>query len=103
MVNGGELQFQTGESTIISSGTGQPNTVQLDMSDDASNSYIELRQSIDNTFNRAELRLLCADVGIEYEHLPGETRSTKIIALLDHVARLSPAPLPQPPVHRPRR
>ena len=87
MVNGGELRFQTSGSTIISNGTGQPNTEQPDMSDDASNSYIELRQSIDNTFNLAELRLLCADVGIEYEHLPGETRPTKIIALLDHVAR----------------
>ncbi|MBK8988984.1 MAG: tetratricopeptide repeat protein [Chloroflexi bacterium] len=59
------------------------------MTNDASNSYIELRQSIDDTFSLADLRLLCADVGIEYEHLPGETRPTKILALLDHVARQS--------------
>lgn len=48
---------------------------------------IQLYQIIDNAFILEELGLLCADMGIDYDHLPGSEKRTKILDLLEYVAR----------------
>ena len=46
-----------------------------------------LRKALTRYFDLEELRTLCFDLSIEYEELPGETKSGKVTALLDHCER----------------
>ncbi|MCA9875681.1 MAG: SUMF1/EgtB/PvdO family nonheme iron enzyme, partial [Anaerolineales bacterium] len=46
-----------------------------------------LRDLIDQHFTDAELRLLCYDLAIEYENLPGEIRVAKAQALVEYCRR----------------
>ena len=47
----------------------------------------QLRQVLDEVFNESELRTLCFDLGIEYEHLSGEERSAKTRELVAYCER----------------
>ena len=50
-------------------------------------SMSKLRQLIDLHFDEAELRILCFDLGIEWEHLQGNTKSEKIMSLVSYQVR----------------
>lgn len=57
------------------------------MSVEQSNYFRQLRQLIDNHFSLGEIRDLCFNLGIDYEHLPGKERREIILSLLLHLAR----------------
>lgn len=46
-----------------------------------------LRRSMVESFSLAELRLVCSDLDIEYENVPGDTRETKVNELIEYVRR----------------
>jgi S1-C subfamily serine protease len=46
-----------------------------------------LREGIIASYNLEELRTVCYDLGIEYEDLSGENKSTRVIALIEYVWR----------------
>jgi S1-C subfamily serine protease len=46
-----------------------------------------LRKALANLFDLSELQLLCFDLGIDYDELTGENKSTKIISLLGYLER----------------
>jgi formylglycine-generating enzyme required for sulfatase activity len=47
----------------------------------------QLRKLLIQHFSLDELRMLCFDLGLEYEDLPGDTLSTKMHALIEHLQR----------------
>lgn len=47
----------------------------------------ELRKIIDQYFSQEEIILLCSDLGIDFEHLPGQAKLMKIHNLLLHLTR----------------
>lgn len=47
----------------------------------------QLRKLLIQHFSLDELRVLCFDLGLEYEDLPGDTLSTKMHALIEHLQR----------------
>ncbi len=47
----------------------------------------KLRRLLDRSFNLAEIQLICFDLGIDFEHLAGETKPLKIHQLILHLAR----------------
>ncbi|MCA9944499.1 MAG: hypothetical protein KC449_13515, partial [Anaerolineales bacterium] len=53
---------------------------------------IQLRQSIIDSFNIAELRLLCADLGLTIESLSGDTIETLALSLVELMERKSSIP-----------
>ena len=57
------------------------------MIEESSATLSTLRQLIDQHFNLDEIHELCTDLGIDYEHLRGETKPPKIEALLSHCQR----------------
>ena len=44
---------------------------------------IKLRQTLDEFFTLSELRGLCFDMNIDFENLGGETKSDKVVALIE--------------------
>ena len=52
----------------------------------------QLRKLLIQHFSLDELRVLCFDLGLEYEDLPGDTLSTKIHAMIGHLQRRSQLP-----------
>lgn len=51
-------------------------------------SYLSrLHPLIDQHFSLPEIRKICFDLGIDYEHLPGEEKVSKIISLLQYLER----------------
>ncbi len=40
----------------------------------------QLRKIISEQFNKAEIRLLCSDLGVEYENLSGDTRDEQALS-----------------------
>lgn len=46
-----------------------------------------LRKNLTNFFNQSDLRTLCFDLGIEYEDLPGTTRTDKARELIEFCIR----------------
>ncbi len=46
-------------------------------------SRASLRQNLERHFSLSTLQTLCFDMGIEFENLPGETRSDKVRALIE--------------------
>lgn len=48
---------------------------------------IELRMIIDSQFNKEELRILCFDLGVDYDNLIGESKAAKIVDLLSYLER----------------
>ena len=55
--------------------------------EELSYSPAELRQWVEERFGIEDLKVLCFDLGIEYENLPGETKSLKIVSLLTFAER----------------
>ena len=55
--------------------------------EELSYSPAELRQWAEERFSIEDLKVLCFDLGIEYENLPGETKSLKIVSLLTFAER----------------
>lgn len=47
----------------------------------------ELRTQIDQHFNLDEIQLLCFDLAVDYEHLPGQTKPLKVHGLIMHLAQ----------------
>ncbi|HEX6387059.1 MAG TPA: pentapeptide repeat-containing protein [Anaerolineae bacterium] len=47
----------------------------------------ELRRLLDEHFNLQELRLLCFDLGVDYEHLPGDVKLAKVNEMILYLAR----------------
>lgn len=47
----------------------------------------QLRKLLIQHFSLDELRVLCFDLGLEYEDLPGDTRTTKIHGLIEYLQR----------------
>ncbi|MBE2223923.1 MAG: hypothetical protein IAF02_20450, partial [Anaerolineae bacterium] len=47
----------------------------------------QLRKTISQQFNLAEIRLLCADLGVDYENLSGDTRDEKALSLVEWAQR----------------
>ena len=46
---------------------------------------VQLRRSLEEFFDLAELHTLCFDLGVDFENLPGDTKSEKVIALIEHL------------------
>jgi hypothetical protein len=46
-----------------------------------------LREGVIASYNLEELRTVCYDLGVEYEDLSGESKSNKVIALIEYVWR----------------
>ncbi|MCA9875443.1 MAG: hypothetical protein KC441_17350, partial [Anaerolineales bacterium] len=57
------------------------------MAPDNPNPNIDLQQQIEEGFDLNELRLLCADVSIDFDHLKGDEKRTKVLSLLEMIAR----------------
>lgn len=49
----------------------------------------ELRRALGKYFSKDEIKILCFDLQVDYDNLPGEVRSIKIAALIDDLARNS--------------
>jgi hypothetical protein len=47
----------------------------------------QLRITIDNSFSREDLRVMCFDLNVDFDNLSGETKSEKIAALLNQFDR----------------
>ncbi|MCB8977224.1 MAG: SUMF1/EgtB/PvdO family nonheme iron enzyme [Ardenticatenaceae bacterium] len=47
----------------------------------------QLRKLLIQHFSLDELRVLCFDLGLEYEDLPGDTRTTKIHGMIEYLQR----------------
>ena len=47
----------------------------------------QLRRAMRGAYNRAELSLLCRDLGLSLEDLPGTTLETQLMELIDHCQR----------------
>jgi hypothetical protein len=45
----------------------------------------DLRQKLDAHFNETDLRVLCFDLGADYENLPGRAKVEKIISLIEYL------------------
>jgi formylglycine-generating enzyme required for sulfatase activity len=52
----------------------------------------QLRKLLIAHFSLDELRVLCFDMGLEYEELPGNTRSTKMHGLIEYLQRRGELP-----------
>lgn len=63
----------------------------------------QLRKLLIQHFSLDELRVLCFDLGVEYEDLPGNTRTTKMHDLIKHLQRRGELPglLKEAVDHRP--
>jgi hypothetical protein len=48
---------------------------------------VDLRQIFTNRFSEGELRALCFDLGVDYNNLPGQGRSDKVIELISFLER----------------
>jgi len=46
---------------------------------------IELRRRLDASFGKADLSVLCFDLGLDYENFPGDTKSEKTVYIVRHV------------------
>lgn len=57
------------------------------MSEETPNYFQQLRQLIDTSHNLSEIKALCFDLGIDYEHLAGDEKLGKINALLLYVTQ----------------
>lgn len=47
----------------------------------------DLARLVNQTYNLEELKLLCEDLSLDYENLPGETRIGKTLSLVQHAQR----------------
>ncbi|MBE2202333.1 MAG: hypothetical protein IAE79_27225 [Anaerolinea sp.] len=47
----------------------------------------QLRQTLIRYFDKSDLHHLAADLGVEFDELPGATRSDKALALIDYLQR----------------
>ncbi len=63
----------------------------------------QLRKLLIEHFSLDELRVLCFDLGLEYEELPGDTRTTKMHGLIEYLQRRGELPrlLDEVKDHRP--
>ncbi|MCB9006407.1 MAG: SUMF1/EgtB/PvdO family nonheme iron enzyme [Ardenticatenaceae bacterium] len=52
----------------------------------------QLRKLLIQHFSLDELRVLCFDLGLEYEELPGDTRTTKMHGLIEYLQRRGELP-----------
>jgi hypothetical protein len=52
-------------------------------------SVLTLRRVLTDTFSEQELRLLCFDLGIDFEDLRGTTLEAKMVSLVDYLQRRS--------------
>jgi len=59
---------------------------------------IAVREAIKQHYSLDELRILCDDLGLVYENLPGETIDRKALELVDHFRRHGPSPYPYAPL-----
>ena len=59
-----------------------------DSQDLAASWHIRLRHILGEYFDEDDLQVLCFDLQVDYEELPGETKSQKAAALITHMARL---------------
>lgn len=62
-------------------------TMELAKSDKEVEFLRELRQILTARFNESELRLLCFDLGMDYDALPGQGRVDKVIQLITYFDR----------------
>jgi hypothetical protein len=52
-----------------------------------SNQHSELRDLIDTYFSLSDIRQLCVDLSVDYEHLGGDTKPSRIISLIEYLQR----------------
>ena len=50
-------------------------------------SLAPLRQEITRRFGLDELRALCLDLDVDYDSLPGDGKTGKVVGLVDHMRR----------------
>ncbi|MCP4358501.1 MAG: tetratricopeptide repeat protein [Chloroflexi bacterium] len=62
----------------------------------------QLRKTISEQFNKAGLRLLCSDLGVEYENLSGDTKDEQALSLVEWMERYGRLPELITAVHRRR-
>lgn len=55
--------------------------------DSPRSTYTRLRKLLVNSFDLEELRVLCFDMGVEYEDLAGKTKTTKMQDLIQYLKR----------------
>lgn len=53
-----------------------------DQSNNDERPLVRLRKEMSTTFNEEELKLLCSDLGVDFENLPGEIKERKIDELI---------------------
>jgi len=53
----------------------------------ASTAAAQLRQLVVDAFDQDELRALCADLDVDYDSLPGESKVARVLAVIVHFAR----------------
>jgi hypothetical protein len=51
-----------------------------------------LRRALMAYFDEADIQTLCFDLGIDYDNLPGGSKSVKIVELIEYLARLGKIP-----------
>ena len=50
----------------------------------------QLRRKLDEHFDKEELRLLCFDLGVDFDNLPGDSKAIKameLVALMERAER----------------
>ncbi|MFN2105512.1 MAG: hypothetical protein ACK2UJ_11600 [Candidatus Promineifilaceae bacterium] len=52
----------------------------------------ELRQAIMEHFSEADIKALCFDMGLDYEELSGDSKTEKVIGLIDYFDRMDEIP-----------
>ena len=65
-------------------------TIQQDI---AMNWRAELRQAIVEHFGDSDIKALCFDLGVDYDELPGDTKTEKVISIIEYFSRLNQVPV----------
>lgn len=81
-------QKAIGEDFVVMVQRGSPSRPARTLTLESSESQQRcLRLAMRKTYNRAELALLCCDLGLNIEDLPGATLETQLMDLIDHCNR----------------
>ena len=58
------------------------------MSANAPTPAAKLRQLLSQLFSKEELAALCFDLGVDYDSLPGDGTTAKVVEIIEHFARV---------------
>ncbi|MCL5995572.1 MAG: hypothetical protein M1546_05885 [Chloroflexi bacterium] len=53
---------------------------------------VALRQNLERYFSVEDLQILCSDLGVEYDGLPGDGKSTRVLAIIRHLEKAGRIP-----------